>query len=243
MEFRTTYSGIGPMWIAGAWRIHTCIRSHFDSSLRFKVAQDKFRSSSNSMGDRARSRSPRRQPVPPQPRAFVIPSQDSSCAPTELDPESEDETGLPTSVLPYKQWTNMCPRVRACFHDHFTDSHHIVFDLAPPNHPDWMAHLAQVIHTGLSVPRQTHFKIGVSYTPAERFQYDDYIELPMMRVCLTSEDCDQTGKAEIDGIARFRDDPRCMNIAKGGESMGHNTSPHYLYVVFGLKHQFGQKRK
>ena len=189
---------------------------------------------------RSRSRSPRRRL--PRDDAVEVDSSSDSVATTVLDSQSDnDSSDLPPSVVPYKDWTNMVERVKKCFIG-FNDSHKIMLKLAAPDQ-DWMMHLDHIVNTGLSMPRVTHFKIGVSYFPANRFNYHDYLLLPLMIVSLTSEDCDETGGAEKQAIKRFKPDSRLLNKAPGGESIGHETSPHFLYVVFGLKHQFRRNQR
>ena len=169
---------------------------------------------------------------------------DDSPAPTECDSDSSDDSDLPICVLPYKHWTNMKTRIRKCLVSSagFSMSHELVFDLAAPDQ-DWQSHLNIVLSEGLSIRGVTHFKVGITYTPHKRFWDDDYRNLRRMTVALCTENCELTASAEETAIARLRSDPRCKNIAPGGESYSHGVSPHFLYIVFGSAIQFPSRRR
>ena len=177
----------------------------------------------------------------PPPEEIDVPSP----APMEIDKTDDDESDsdLPTSVVPYKNWTNMKERVRACLRADFREYHEMVFNLAPPGQ-DWQFHLDHVVNEGLSVRGVTHFKFGITYTPHKRFWDDDYQGLRLMVVSLTTENSDHTADAETQAIARYKGfDKRCKNKAPGGKTAHHGVSPHFLYVVFGTDAQFRKRRQ
>ena len=89
----------------------------------------------------------------------------------------------------------------------------------------------------------THFKIGITYEPHDRLNRPDYVQLPRMCVSVVTENSTLTAEAETNAITRYKPDPRCMNIAPGGESAHHGCSPHFLYVVFGKPWQFRKRRR
>ena len=183
----------------------------------------------------------------PGDHAIDVSSSQPSCAPTELDNDTDDDalSDLPRSVLPYRHWTNMVTRVRNCLEIRFPASHRLDFDLAPPECQDWMQHLTHVVNEGLSMRNCSCYKIGITYEPHKRWSKSDYWFLQRMCVSLTSEDCEKTGNAEKNAITFFKSggDKRCMNRKPGKESYDHSFSPHFLYVVFGSQKQFRRGRE
>ena len=161
---------------------------------------------------------------------------------------------VPDCVLPYLRWSNMASRIQQCL-DYSRDDHRIEYMLAPPD-SDPQSWIDKVLNYGLHVVRgkDVCFKIGISYWPATRFNYEDYRRLPLMVLSLVSEQCDFIAKQETDALKRYRKldreghvvndlgDDRCMNRAPGGESHGHGYFPHFCYCVFGQRSKF-KKRK
>ena len=186
---------------------------------------------------RSRSRSVISVPDSPAPKHLDRPDTQDSCAPTQIDSDSDSDTELPESLRPYKHWKNLKDRYRLCLEVNFPSTHDLLFDVAGPGQ-DWQTHLDIVVNEGLMLRRVTDFKVGVTYWPHDRWQRPDYLALRRMVVSLVTEDSQLTANAETKFIARYRTDPRCRNIAKGGESAHHHCSPHFLYIVFGSAYQF-----
>ena len=175
-----------------------------------------------------------------EPRVFEPPVSEPPILPSIEIPDSDDELPDDTCV-PYKDLTNFRRRVKAVVEARFPPHHQVVFNLAAPDQ-DWQPHLDYIVNTGLSVRHVTHFKFGITYWPAHRFNKWDYRSLRLMIVSLVTEDCNLTAAAEKAAIARYRVDHRCRNVSPGGESHDHHVSPHFLYVVFGNLHTFPRKR-
>ena len=112
------------------------------------------------------------------------------------------------------------------------------------------SHIDIVLDKALECGRQRGcacFKVGITYQPAKRIDYDDYSpEDRIMYVAAVSESSDEIAQAERDAIARFRRYDRsgelvnpsapvgCQNRAPGGEGAHHGGfSPFCLYVVCG----------
>ena len=160
---------------------------------------------------------------------------------------------VPDCVHPYLTWSNMASRIQQCL-DYSRDDHRIEYMLASPG-SDPQSWIDTVLNYGLRVVRGKNvcFKIGITYWPATRFNYEDYRRLPLMVLALVSEQCDFIAKQETDALKRYKKlnrdghlvnalgDDRCMNRAPGGESHGHSYSPHFCYCVFGERSKFKKR--
>jgi len=86
------------------------------------------------------------------------------------------------------------------------------------------------------------FKIGITEDPMDRFYNEiygygtaaggNYSKMYLLYVAPLSKPRvpDSTGRMEINLIARFKEDPNCLNKGPGGECPS-NGSPHFVYVA------------
>ena len=89
---------------------------------------------------------------------------------------------VPDCVLPYLRWSNMASRIQQCL-DYSRDDHRIEYMLAPPD-SDPQSWIDKVLNYGLHVVRgkDVCFKIGISYWPATRFNYEVDRRLKNMKI-------------------------------------------------------------
>ena len=189
------------------------------------------------------------------------------CVPTELDETSGDEvpvideaeeqikdkaTGkdnhdpdinFPSCLTPYLHWTSMRAKYLKCLSVSRPD-HNIMFDLCPP-HENMECHFNYALDKilGLGQYKNRVFKFGISSQPGVRWSaFPDYKFLDVMLLVYTSENSDDTARLEIEFIKKFRNDARLQNRSPGGENAHCGCSPHFLYIVFGWRHQFADGR-
>jgi hypothetical protein len=181
-----------------------------------------------------------------RPALAALPSA-SSAGPSHPEPIVSDykkrritsHTEFPACVEHYTSFTNMQLRVGEAS---FVPG--IRCALAPTG-ADPQLHSCRIVNMALSL--RTHFKIGITYLPAERkYTYAMYHRPDrIMFFALVTENHDVMKTQEKLAIDRYRridrsgkivnadGHPNCMNRARGGESGDHGSSPFFVYVIAG----------
>jgi len=179
---------------------------------------------------------------------------ETDCAPTELDSsdsgddfiiiDDEDENlEVPNTLRPFWHVPHMQLKINRCVSVSHP-GHSIWFDLCPPagNIGDHVAHtLDRILSIGCH--KEHAFKFGITSMPSVRWTaFPDYKYLDLMVLIYTSENSDDTARYERQCIGDYRSDNRLQNRAPGGENAHCGLAPHFLYIVFGKRHQFEQGR-